>query len=87
MYIDTHAHLFYPNYNNELDQIIERAKNAGVDYILVPGTDLASSAQAIELAAKYDFIYAAVGIHPHDTAEWTDDLVDKVCELAVNKKL
>jgi TatD DNase family protein len=87
MYIDTHAHLFYPNYNNELDQVLERAKNAGVDYILVPGTDLASSAQAIELAAKYDFIYAAVGIHPHDTAEWTDDLVDKVRELANNKKV
>jgi TatD DNase family protein len=87
MYVDTHAHLFYPNYNNELEQVIERAKNAGVDYILVPGTDLASSSQAIQLAETYDFIYAAVGFHPHDTAEWTDDLIEKIKLLADHKKV
>jgi TatD DNase family protein len=87
MYVDTHAHLFYPNYNNELEQVIERARNAGVDYMLVPGTDLASSSQAIELADNYDFIYAAVGIHPHDTAEWTDDLIEKIKILADHRKV
>ena len=87
MFIDTHAHLFYPNFNGEVDQVIERAKVAGVNYIIVPGTDVASSSQAIDLAEKYDFIYAAVGIHPHDTAEWNDDLVDTLRNLAKHEKV
>ena len=72
MLVDTHAHLFYPNFENDLDQVIERAKNSGVDYMIVPGTDLATSLQAIELAEKYDNIYASVGVHPHDSKDWND---------------
>jgi TatD DNase family protein len=87
MFIDAHAHLFYPNFNGEIDEIIKRAKEAGVDYILVPGTDLASSVQAIELSKKYDMVYAAVGIHPHDTKEWNDSLIDKIEQLANNEKV
>jgi TatD DNase family protein len=87
MFIDTHAHLFYPNFNGEIDEIIKRAKDAAVDYILVPGTDLASSVQAIELSKKYDMIYATVGIHPHDTKEWNDSLIDKIEQLANNEKV
>ncbi|MCC7094348.1 MAG: TatD family hydrolase, partial [Ignavibacteriaceae bacterium] len=40
MFIDSHAHLFYPNYDGELDEVIDRAKKTGVKYILVPATDL-----------------------------------------------
>ncbi len=87
MFVDTHAHLFYPNFNGELDQVLERAKIAGVEYIIVPGTDLASSSQAIELADKYEMIYAAVGIHPHDTKEWDDSLLEKIEELAAHNKV
>ena len=76
MFIDTHAHLFYPNFNGEVDQIIERAQNAGVNYIIVPGTDLATSKKAIELSEQYESVYAAVGVHPHDTAEWKDSFID-----------
>jgi TatD DNase family protein len=87
MYIDTHAHLFYPNYNDDLNEVIKRAKQSGVDFIIVPGTDLASSAQAINLAEKHDFIYASVGIHPHDTKEWTTALLDEMEILASHKKV
>ncbi|MGE5680659.1 MAG: TatD family hydrolase [Bacillota bacterium] len=87
MFVDTHAHLFYPNFNGDIDEVLNRAKDSGVDYILVPGTDLASSAQAVELADKYDFVYAAVGIHPHDTKEWKDSLLDNIEELAKHKKV
>lgn len=87
MFIDTHAHLFLPNFNGEVDQVIQRAKTAGVDYIIVPGIDLASSAQAIDLAEKYDFIYAAVGVHPHDTKEWDDSLIDKLEEMSKHPKV
>lgn len=87
MFIDTHAHLFYPNYNDDLQQVIKGAKESGVSHILVPATDLVSSAQAIDLAETYDFIYATVGIHPHDTAEWEDAIIDKLRTLANNKKV
>jgi TatD DNase family protein len=87
MFIDTHAHLFYPNFNGEIDKIITNAKDAGVDYIIVPGTDLASSVQAIELSKKYEMVYASVGIHPHDTKEWNDSLIDKIEQLAKNEKV
>ncbi len=87
MFIDTHAHLFYPNFKGEVDQVIERAKAAGVDYIIVPATDIASSSQALELADKYDEIYAAVGIHPHDTKSWDDSLLKTISELAQHEKV
>ena len=60
MFIDTHTHLFYPNFEGEVDNVIERAVQSGVEYMIVPGTDLATSLQAIELAQKYDIIYASV---------------------------
>jgi len=87
MFIDTHTHLFYPNFNGELEEVIQRARNEGVDYMIVPGTDLASSAQAIELAEKYEFIYAAVGVHPHDSKDWDEALLKNLEELASNKKV
>jgi len=61
MFIDTHAHLFYPNFNGEVDQIIERANNAGVKNIIVPGTDLATSKKAIELAEQYETVMLQLG--------------------------
>ena len=87
MFIDKHAHLFFPNFKDDLDETLSRAKENGVDYILVPGTDLASSKQAIDLAEKYDFIYAAVGVHPHDTAEWSDEFIPALKELAKHEKV
>lgn len=87
MFIDTHAHLFYPNFNGEVEQIIQRAKESEVNSIIVPATDLVSSQQAIELSEKYDNIYAAVGVHPHDSKEWNDSIVNKLEELAKNKKV
>ncbi len=87
MYIDSHAHLFYPNFNGDLDEVINRAKANGVDYILVPGTNLATSAEAVQLAEKYDFIYAAVGVHPQDTKEWDDSLIEKIEELTTHPKV
>lgn len=87
MFIDSHAHLFFPNYNGDLDEVLNRARSSRIDYIIVPGTDLASSVRAVELADKYDFIYAATGIHPHDTKEWNDSLLKNIEEIATHKKV
>jgi TatD DNase family protein len=87
MFIDTHAHLFYPNFENDADLVIERALNADVKYMIVPGTDISTSTKAIELAEKYDCIYAAVGVHPHDSKDWDDTFIPKLEELANKNKV
>jgi TatD DNase family protein len=82
MLIDTHAHLFFDDYANDLEQVLARAKEAGVEKIIVPSVDLATSLKSIELAKKYPgTIYGAVGIHPEETTEkdwspreWEDEL-------------
>lgn len=77
MFIDTHAHLFYPNFEQDAGEVIRRAKESGIDYIIVPSTDLQNAKEAISLSEKYDFIYAAVGIHPHDSKDWNNaDLIE-----------
>ena len=87
MFIDTHAHLYYPNFNGEIEQVIERANMAGVKYILIPGTDLVTSKKAIDLAEKFEGVYAAVGVHPHDTTEWKNSDLDILEEFAKNPKV
>lgn len=87
MFVDTHAHLFFPNFNGEIEDVLQRAKQADVNYILVPGTDISTSVKAVELAEKYDMIYAAVGVHPHETKEWKDDLIKDIEKLAKSRKV
>ncbi len=67
--IDTHCHLNLKVLVNQAEQVIRRAKEAGVDRFIVPGTDVETSKKAIELAEKYSEVYAAVGIHPHNVFE------------------
>ncbi len=87
MFIDTHAHLFYPNFEGELDEIISRAKQNDVDYILVPATDIKTAEQVIDLTEKYEMVYGAVGVHPHDTKNWNSSFISKIEKLAKNKKI
>ncbi|MBN2571360.1 MAG: YchF/TatD family DNA exonuclease [Ignavibacteriales bacterium] len=87
MFIDTHCHLFYPNFNGEVAEIINRAIEAGVDYIIVPSTNLASCRQAIDLANRYECVYAAIGVHPHDTNEWDDSIIDSLEKLSKENKV
>ena len=62
---DTHSHLNFSVFVNNVGEVIRRAKKAGVANILVPGTDIETSKKAVEIAQKYSGVYAAVGIHPH----------------------
>lgn len=62
--IDTHAHLNMKDFQEDMDQVIESAKEKGLSHIIVIGMDHASSLRAIELAETYDIVYATVGLHP-----------------------
>ena len=62
-------------------------KENGVDYIIVPATDLKTAQEAIALAEKYEQVYATVGIHPHDTKDWNETLIPQIEELAKHPKV
>lgn len=66
MLFDSHAHLNDERFDEDRDSLILSLKEKEVDFVLNPGADINSSVTAIELANKYDFIYAAVGVHPHE---------------------
>jgi TatD DNase family protein len=87
MFIDTHAHLFYDNFNEDLEQVVQRAKGKSIDYILVPATDVQSAKASIELSEKYDCIFVAVGIHPHDTRDWNSNLLNEIKSLSKHEKV
>lgn len=87
MFIDSHAHLFYPNFEGELDDVVARAQQNGVSYILVPATDLKTAEKVIELTEKYEMVYGAVGVHPHDTKDWNSSFIPKIEKLAKHKKI
>jgi TatD DNase family protein len=65
MYTDSHVHLYDTQFDADRDEVIRRAIDEGVHTFIVPGIDVATSRQAIELSERYNEIYAAVGIHPH----------------------
>jgi TatD DNase family protein len=68
MLIDTHAHLNFPDYEKDLDNVIKRSLEKGVNKIICASSNIVDSAKAIEIAQKYPkIVYAAVGIHPHQT--------------------
>lgn len=78
MLVDTHCHLTDQRYYNEVDQIIERARSAGVEKMIIPGTSRRDSEQVIGLVKKYpEIIYGAVGVHPEEIGEtmWMRKLI------------
>jgi TatD DNase family protein len=87
MLIDSHAHLEMKEFDSDRQQVIERAKLAGVDYIVTVGTNLTLSRKALSLARQYKNIYATVGIHPHDVSRVSDKTFDELRELAHDPKI
>lgn len=81
--IDSHAHIYYRDYAGDFDEMLKRAGDAGVAAILVVGTDIESCRESVELAEKYQQIYAAVGIHPHDAGRITGKCYEIIRTLAL----
>lgn len=87
IFFDTHAHLDYPDYAQDLPEIIARAQAAGISKIISIGTSLDSSERAIRLAEKYPGVYAAVGWHPTEALGAPEDLRPALRELARHPKV
>lgn len=87
MVVDSHAHLELEDFDEDREQVIERARQAGVEIIVTVGINLADCRRAIEIAEKYDPVYAAIGIHPHDVKEISQETYDILSELAQREKV
>ncbi len=87
MLIDTHAHLEMREFNDDCEDVIKRAREAGVEYIVTIGTTIESSRDAVLLADKYDFIYAAIGIHPHEVRDILHPAYEIIRHFAQHKKV
>jgi len=80
--VETHAHLDYPDFASDFDDVLRRANEAGVTRIITIGTSIESSRRAIELAEKYPNIFAVIGVHPTYAGETPDDVMTPLRELA-----
>ena len=87
MLIDTHTHLDDARYNDDREAVIARARDAGIEAFLTIGCDLTTSQAAVSLADQYPFVYASVGVHPHEVKHIQDDWYDEFRRLAKNKKI
>jgi len=85
--IDSHAHLDFPQFDDDRDAVIARAREADLTAIVNIGTNLASSRASVALAEEYDFIYATVGIHPHDAETANQEALDELRSLADHPKV
>jgi TatD DNase family protein len=84
--IDSHAHIYGDEFLDDFEAMLERASTAGVITIIVVGADLDSSRKAVNLATRYDNLYCAVGIHPHDAANVTEEDFSAIRQLALTNK-
>jgi len=85
--IDTHAHLDIKRFDGDRSKVISYAFSNGVEKIINVGCDLKSSQKSVQLAEEYDQIYAAVGFHPHDAKDLTEQSLKKIEKLAGHKKV
>ena len=86
-FIDTHAHIYYDKYNDDLEEVLDRARKNNVKKIICVGVDLESSLKSLELAEKYDMIYATAGYHPHESKDAPKSYLKELEEILSHKKM
>ncbi len=87
MFFETHAHYDDKKFDADRAQLFEGFRENGVDYVLNCGADMESSKKGIAYAEQYEFVYAAVGVHPHEAEQMTDDDLDTLAAYARNPKV
>lgn len=87
MLVDTHCHLDFEDYDSDREDVIKRASEADVKFIINIASSLEGTRKSIALADKYESIYASVGIHPHDAKELSNDAFAEIKNLAKHNKV
>ncbi|MGM0508849.1 MAG: TatD family hydrolase [Fusobacteriota bacterium] len=84
--IDAHSHIDDKRFSKDFDEVMERAKNE-LEFFVNIGVDLETSKRSIEFAKNYSYVYATVGVHPHDVKNYNALLEEQLEELAKNKEV
>ncbi len=87
MLIDTHCHLDFPELQKDFAKVLSRAKEAGVEKFINPGVGIEESRKAVRLADEHENIFAAVGIHPHESQHLNESIFKELEELGKNGKV
>jgi TatD DNase family protein len=87
IFIDTHTHLDFDRFDADRDDVIRRAQEANVASMITIGVDYKTSIAAIKIAEENTNVYAAIGVHPHDAENMTDEQFDELCELLSHPKV
>ena len=87
MLIDTHVHLDDKKFDGDRNILIENLKNNNVELVINIAADLQTSVASVDLANKYDNVYAAIGVHPHSAKEVNTMVMEQLRELAQNEKV
>lgn len=87
MFVDTHCHLDFPEFDQDRDEVIKRARNDGIGYIVNIGSSLRGSKKSLELSKQYDFILPTVGLHPHEADGFNEESEAILKDLAQDKKV
>ncbi|MBI4706323.1 MAG: TatD family hydrolase [Candidatus Omnitrophica bacterium] len=87
MFIDTHCHLDFPEFDADREEIIQNARSLDVGYIINVGSSIEGSERSVELARKYDSVYAVVGVHPHEADTFNEQILQRIKQLAGNQKV
>ena len=86
MYFDTHAHYDDKAFDADRDELLLSLPQKGVELVVLPGCDLESSKRAVEIADRYNYIYAAVGVHPGELADFKESDLAEIEALAKHEK-
>jgi TatD DNase family protein len=81
-FIDSHAHLFFRDFEPDLEGVLARAADRGVIGCICPGTDLATSRASLLLADRFESVLAAVGVHPHEASGADDGTLSEIEALS-----
>jgi TatD DNase family protein len=83
--IDTHCHLEMDQYGPDREAVIQRARDAGIEMMLTIGSDLEGNIGGLELSRKYDFIYCSVGLHPHNSKDFNEEVFQRIKDWAKDR--
>ena len=76
--IDTHSHIYYEKYTDDLDEVLDRAEKNGIKKIVCVGTDLDSSIKSLEISNKYKNIFCTIGYHPHEAKKTPENYLNEL---------
>ena len=87
MFIDSHCHIYYDAFDSDVEDVIIKAQDAGVEKLICIGVDLESSESSINLANKFENVYATIGFHPHESKLAEPDFLNILSSMSEDPKV